>query len=151
MDTISAAKVEASPAVVKAMEDLLEMHRKDVIDKQQSVTVEMLKGLVDRIQRIEEKLDLLISSRPSIPSVFKPSNPFSTQPGMPPFAPTQLHYGTKEGIDAKVDRTSFGSKPFGDKIDSDGPYAPFGRGRGLFVGGRFGGGRCGGQGYCTHC
>ncbi|CAA7055768.1 unnamed protein product [Microthlaspi erraticum] len=122
MDSISATKVEASPAVVKAMEDLLEMHRKDVLDKQQSVTMEMLKGLV-----------------------FKQSNPFSTQPGMPPFAPTLIHQGTKEGIDAKVDRTSFGSNPFGDKMDSDGPFGR-GRGRGLFVGGR-----CGGQGFCSTC
>lgn len=77
MNNQTATKFEASPAVVKAMEELLEMHRKDVIEKQQSVAMEMLKGLSDRMQRIEEKLDSLISSSPSNlpgpPAAFKPA------------------------------------------------------------------------------
>ncbi|CAA7023127.1 unnamed protein product [Microthlaspi erraticum] len=146
MNNQTAAKFEASPAVVKAMGELLEMHRQDVIEKQQSVAMEMIKGLSDRMQRIEEKLDSLISSSPSNlpgpPGAFKPS-PFFTQPRKlenSPFAATQIQQGKQERM---VDRTSL--------MDNDRPFKFSGRGRGLFVGGALSGGRCGGLGFCGDC
>ncbi|CAA7023126.1 unnamed protein product [Microthlaspi erraticum] len=171
MDTKTATKIEAAPAVVKAMEELMEMHRKDVTGKEQSVvTMEMIKGLSDRMQRIEEKLDSLISSRLSNPAAFKTgpvnSNPFS----IPPFPQPQIHAGKTVGTDAKAGGTSFESIPFDEEMENVSALNPFegssgsvsgpggppfspssGRGRGLYTGGRFGGGRCGGQGFCSFC
>lgn len=115
-------------------EDDLENHKKDVTEKEQSVSMEMMKGLADRIQRIEEKLDLLISLSLPNHAAFKPvfANAY-------PFM-----YGRRESD--VMDNDS----PSGLFNGSRGPFNG-GRGRGLYVGDRFRGGRCDGQGFCGLC
>ncbi|KAG7594549.1 hypothetical protein ISN45_Aa01g033000 [Arabidopsis thaliana x Arabidopsis arenosa] len=149
-------------------------------DKKISDPMEILEGLAVRLHKIEgkvnqmeEKMDLLISLirsnnevkigsvKVEAESMFEDESSFDDEPysrfgpfvggrGVGPFV------GGRGGDPFVGDR---GGDPFvfgrgGDPFVFGRGGGPFvgGRGsRGLFVGGRYAGGRCGGQGFCGAC
>ncbi|CAA7023123.1 unnamed protein product [Microthlaspi erraticum] len=163
MKTRSSTKVKATPAVVKAArpmkkvkreaeDDLeLENNKKDVTEKEQPVSTEMMKGIADRIQRIEEKIYLLISSSSSSSGVgaavktgsVKAEPERSSSDDEP--AEKKAEEDTKT---LKEESTSDDSSEESDEKEIDTRFGPVG---GLFVGGPFRGGRCGGLRQCTRC
>ncbi|KAL0677129.1 hypothetical protein Bca4012_005110 [Brassica carinata] len=151
MDNKSATTVEADPAV---------------IEKKTSDVMQILQGLADRLQKIEErmdsclqkmeeKIDLLISS-------------ISVKAEADNMSIDQFYFGQESderGVmivfymvpvvhgQETFDRFGRVSGGPGRGQETDNHFGPFfnGRGRGLNVGGPFAGGRCGGQGFCGYC
>ncbi|KAG7599900.1 hypothetical protein ISN44_As06g040670 [Arabidopsis suecica] len=129
MDNKSATKAEAAPSVIKdtTPKDDLEKDKKNITtEKKISDAMEILEGFGVRLHQMEEKLDLLIS-------LIRSNN--------------EVKIGSvkAEAESMSVDGSSSDEEPY-SRFGASG----FGRGggRGLFVGGRFAGGRCGGQGLC---
>ncbi|CDY47475.1 BnaA09g08840D [Brassica napus] len=147
--------------------DDLEKHKKDITEKKAPDVIEMLKGLVDllekmeekvdhRLREIEEKVDMLISS------VSLNNNEVAAS----------MKTGSVKAAEAdnmSVDESSSDDDDEEESVQrnyrantkkatttSFGPFGPFVRGRGygptsLNVGGPFSGGRCGGRGECSFC
>ncbi|RID44188.1 hypothetical protein BRARA_I01003 [Brassica rapa] len=158
--------------------DDLEKHKKDITEKKTPDVIEMLKGLVDllekmeekvdrrlqkieekvdcRLREIEEKVDMLISS------VSLNNNEVAAS----------MKTGSVKAAEAdnmSVDESSSDDDDEEESVQrnyrantkkatttSFGPFGPFVRGRGygptsLNVGGPFSGGRCGGRGECSFC
>ncbi|CAL9218198.1 unnamed protein product [Arabidopsis halleri] len=135
MDNKSATKAEAAPSVIKdtTPKDDLEKDKKNITtEKKISDAMEMLEGFGVRLHQMEEKIDMLISlvrsnNEVKIGSVKAEAESMSV-----------------DGSSSDEEPNSrFGASGFGR---GGGPFV--GGGRGLFVGGRFAGGRCGGQGFC---
>lgn len=173
MDNNSAIKAEAAPSVIT----ILNKHEKDMTNQKISDPMEILEGLAVRLHRIEgkvnqmeEKMDMLISLirsnnevkigfvKAEAESMFEDESSFDDEPysrfgpfvggrGVGPFV------GGRGGDPFVGDR---GGDPFvfghgGDPFVFGRGGGPFVGGRGLFVGGRYAGGRCGGQGFCGAC
>ncbi|KAF3552308.1 hypothetical protein DY000_02005372 [Brassica cretica] len=205
MDNKSATPAEADPTVIEAtthleevgreQKDDLEKHKKDMDEKKISDVMEILQVLSDRLktieekmdcrrQKMEEKMDLLISSisvkaeadNMSIDessfgqeSDERYSNDrfgrFSDGPGQERYDRFLFGPGLGQETFDRFGRVSGGpgrgqetDDRFGRFFNDGGQYTDDrllrffnGRGRGLNVGGRFAGGRCGGQGYCGTC
>ncbi|CAA7023128.1 unnamed protein product [Microthlaspi erraticum] len=160
MKTRSNTKVKAAPAVVKATtplkklkrerEDDLENRKKDVTEKEQSVSMEMMKELADRMQRMEEKIDLLISSSRSSNGVAAAVKTGSVKAEPERSSSDDEPSEKKAEEDTKTPREESTSDDSSEESDEK-EIARFGPSRGLFVGGRFRGGRCGGRRLCSTC
>ncbi|CAF1717646.1 hypothetical protein Bca4012_041741 [Brassica carinata] len=188
MDKESATPSGAASNAIKATAHLnevnreprdgLEKHKIDITEKKTPDVIEMLKGLVDRLEKmeekvdhrlqkieekvdcrlreIEEKVDMLISS------VSLNNNELVA---------ASMKTGTVKAAEAdnmSVDE-SFSSDDEEEPVQrnykantkkatttTNSPFGPFVRGRGygpssLNVGGPFSGGRCGGRGECSFC
>ncbi|KAF2614077.1 hypothetical protein F2Q70_00010583 [Brassica cretica] len=213
VDNKSATTAEAAPVVIKATthleevrepKDDVEKHKNDTNDEKISDVMEILQGMADHLQKIEEKMDCRLQKMEE-KSKYKD---FSKEEGSGDHVAEKsdekynddrfglfggrgrgqasdkrfsLFRGRGRGQegDERFDIFSFGPgrgqetvDPFcrffddgrenydrfwrfpgdygQDSYDSYGRFSG-GRGRGLLVGGRFRGGRCGGQGYCGTC
>ncbi|CAH2051718.1 unnamed protein product [Thlaspi arvense] len=165
MDNKFTTNAEAAPSVMDTK------HKEDMTtEKKISDAMEIMEGLGVRlhkiegkVDRIEEKMDLLISlimsnnddklvsvkaEAESMPmdesySDEEPAKIFSDEKkiGDFPSNPIFSRPGTSAGI--FVDEKKIGDYPSNPIFNHPGG--------GLFVGGRFSGGRCGGQGLCTFC
>ncbi|KAJ4897030.1 hypothetical protein Rs2_23824 [Raphanus sativus] len=200
----SATTAEAAPVVIEATTHLEEVtgEPKDTNDEKISDVMQILQGLVDRLQKIEEKMDCrlqkmeekvdlfisLISLNNKVGATFETSSAKAEAENMyirhesssdEDPSPKKARANTKirgQESDERFDPFSFGR---GRGQETDGRFGRFfhdgqedyerfrrfpgdygqdsygrfysGRGRGLFVGGRFRGGRCGGQGFCSGC
>ncbi|KAJ4876851.1 Uncharacterized protein Rs2_41869 [Raphanus sativus] len=113
--------------VIKATAHLKEVKDDSEKDKKIPDVIEMLKGLVDRLERMEEKMDCRLREMEEkvdmlISSVVK-----------------------AEADNMSVDESSsFVRGPTIRNVRGRGPTS-------LNVGGRFSGGRCGGLGHCRGC
>ncbi|CAH8354201.1 unnamed protein product [Eruca vesicaria subsp. sativa] len=191
MDNKSAITSEAAPVVIEPTTHLQKVNREpnDDVEKDtndEKISMEILQGLADllqkieekincRFQKMEEKMDLLISSinvKAEAENMSIDESSFAQEPddGFRRFSdfPHQRSYerfdrflyGPGRGQQT-YDRSGRGQQTdhrFGPFFNGRGQYtderfSPFfnGRGRGLDVGGRFAGGRCGGQGFCGYC
>ena len=151
MDKISAIKTEAAaPAVNK--------QKNNSIEKERSDTKEIIKVFADRLQKMEEKMDLLISL---INSNNEASVSVKTRSVKAERESYEEPCKKKAKIDAKTqtkESTSDDSSGESDENKNDSRFfsARGGRGRGrgrrdLYAGGPFAGGRCGGDGFCGKC
>ncbi|KAJ4876852.1 hypothetical protein Rs2_41870 [Raphanus sativus] len=141
----------ATPSnVIKATAHLNEV--KDGLEKDKKISdvIEMLKGLVDRFERMEEKVDCRLREMEEkvdmlISSVAKAeadnmsvdeSSSYSDE------EPAQKYSEANIWAPIKATTSNIPSGPF-----VRGPRGP----TSLNVGGRFSGGRCGGLGECSFC
>lgn len=164
--------------VRREQKDDLEKHKKDMDEKKISDVMEILQGLSDRLktiqenmdcrlQKMEERMDLLISSISEKAKADNMSIDESSfgQESDERYSNDRFGRFSDGPGQERYDRFLFGpgrgqetDDRFGRFFNGGGQYSDdrllrffIGRGRGLNVGGRFAGGRCGGQGYCGHC
>ncbi|KAG2293793.1 hypothetical protein Bca52824_040462 [Brassica carinata] len=163
--------------VGREQKDDLEKHKKDMDEKKISDVMEILQGLSDRLKTIEEKMDCrpeadnmsIDESSFGQESDERYSNDrfgrFSDGPGQERYDRFLFGPGLGQETFDRFGRVSGGpgrgqetDDRFGRFFNDGGQYTDDrllrffnGRGRGLNVGGRFAGGRCGGQGYCGTC
>ncbi|CAA7023124.1 unnamed protein product [Microthlaspi erraticum] len=137
----------ATPAVVKATtpmkkvkreaEDDVENHKKDVTEKEQSVSMEISSSLSNNGVAAAVKTGSVKAEAESSSSDDKSSS--DDEP-----AEKKAEEGTKTPKEESTSDDS--SEETDEKIDTR-----FGPARGLYVGGRFRGGRCGGRRQCCAC
>lgn len=184
MDKESATPFGAASNAIKATADLKEVNREPIDglenhinEKKTPDVIEMLKGLVDllekmeekvdhRLQKIEEKVDHRLQKMEEKVDVLISSVSLNNE-----LVAASMKTGTVKAAEAdnmSVDESSSSD----DDDDEEEPvqrnykanakkatttsFGPFVRGRGygptnLNVGGPFSGGRCGGRGECSFC
>ncbi|CAH2051709.1 unnamed protein product [Thlaspi arvense] len=154
MDNKSATKAEAAPSVIEATMPLKKRKKDIKTEKKISDAMEIMEGFDVRLHQIEEKMDPLISLIRSNNEVKIGS--VKAEAEFMPMDGSSLDEEPAQPLsdDSRFGRFVRGRGPF------VGPYvrgsfvrgrSPVFRGRGLFVGGRYAGGRCGGLGHCGGC
>ncbi|RID52693.1 hypothetical protein BRARA_G00142 [Brassica rapa] len=151
MDKISAIKAEAAPAVNKQKDNSIEKERSD--------TKEIIEGLADRLQKMEEKMDLLISlinsnseASVSVKTRSVKAERESYEEPCKKKAKTDAKTQTKESTSDDSSEESDENKSDSRLFSARGRGRGRGRGRpGLYAGGPYAGGRCGGAGFCGKC
>ncbi|XP_009112398.1 uncharacterized protein LOC117127664 [Brassica rapa] len=149
--------------------DDLEKHKKDITEKKTPDVIEMLKGLVDLLEKMEEKVDHRLQKMEE--KVDCRLREIEEKVDMLISSVSLMKTGSVKA--AEADNMSVDESSSSDDDDEEEPvqrnyrantkkattttsFGPFVRGRGygptsLNVGGPFSGGRCGGRGECSFC
>ncbi|CAN6970745.1 unnamed protein product [Brassica rapa subsp. trilocularis] len=144
--------------------DDLEKHKKDITEKKTPDVIEMLKGLVDRLERMEEKVDHRLREIEEKVDMLISSVSLNNE-----LVAASMKTGSVKAAEAdnmSVDESSSDDDDEEESVQRNyrantkkattTSVGPFVRGRGygptsLNVGGPFSGGRCGGRGECSFC
>ncbi|KAG2323198.1 hypothetical protein Bca4012_058702 [Brassica carinata] len=129
------------------MRDEVDDLEKNVNEKEQFDTKKVIERLADRVQKIEEKIDLLIT-------LISPNNEIATagKTGRSVKAETEINSSDDEEPSkkkAKLDAKTRSSDDHSEESDDEKETYPYSHG--LYVGDRLAGGRCGGRGFCGLC
>lgn len=152
MDKKSAIKGKSSLSankttkpVKKVMRDDLEKNnKKNVTGKEQSDTKEVIEILADRVQKIEEKIDLLIT-------LISPNNEEVATAGKSVSVKAETESNSSDDEEPSKKKAKLDDDMAGDNSDESDEKESYPYNHGLYVGDRFSGGRCGGLGRCSYC